>query len=189
MHRPLSTHDTLKSLNTSLFSPSMKPTDLEMNDATKNNRSDAFIIVIFLRGFSSATACPCVAPVFYDFNNRIDSMMDYSLLISTPIFSRVVLQGVLRVWLLLSNVLGPGIYKPDPAGEFTKRNLGETVSANLFSTVIFGPKYWPQKVESSHCCWETKESWAWTPNFLVISWCTGVFWIVVRAGISDSHRR
>ena len=24
-------------------------------------------------------------------------------------------------------VLGPGIYKPDPAGEYTKRNLGETV--------------------------------------------------------------
>ena len=32
-----------------------------------------------------------------------------------------------RVWLLLSNVLGPGIYKPDPAGEYTKHYLRETV--------------------------------------------------------------
>ena len=32
-----------------------------------------------------------------------------------------------RVWLLLSDIRGPGIYKPDPAGEYTKRNLGETV--------------------------------------------------------------
>ena len=39
-----------------------------------------------------------------------------------------------------------------------------TVSANLFSTVIFGLKDWLQKVESSHCGWETKESRAWTPN-------------------------
>ena len=34
-----------------------------------------------------------------------------------------------------------------------------TVSANLFSTVIFGLK------ESSHCGSETKESRAWAPNF------------------------
>ena len=39
-----------------------------------------------------------------------------------------------------------------------------TVSANLFSTVIFGLKDWLQKVESSHCGCETKESRAWTPN-------------------------
>ena len=36
-----------------------------------------------------------------------------------------------------------------------------TVSANLFSIVIFGLKDWLQKVESSHCGWETKD---WTPN-------------------------
>ena len=39
-----------------------------------------------------------------------------------------------------------------------------TVSANLFSTVIFGLKDWLQKVESSNYGWETKESWAWTLN-------------------------
>ena len=39
-----------------------------------------------------------------------------------------------------------------------------TVSANLFSTVIFGLKDWLQKVELSHCGWETKESRAWTSN-------------------------
>ena len=71
-----------------------------------------------------------------------------------------------RLWLLLNNALGPGIYKPDPAGEYTKRYLGETVYSfgKSFSTVIFGFEDRLQKVKSNQCGWETKESRAWTPN-------------------------
>ena len=72
-----------------------------------------------------------------------------------------------RVWLLLSSIRGPWIYKPDPAGVNIQNVIWErqsTVSANLFSTVIFGLKDWLQKVESSNYGWETKESRAWTLN-------------------------
>ena len=62
--------------------------------------------------------------------------------------------------------VGPGINKLDPAGEYTKRDLGETGYSfcKSFLNCNFWSQSWLQKVKSSYCGWETKESRAWTPN-------------------------
>ena len=49
-----------------------------------------------------------------------------------------------RVWLLLSDIRGPGIYKPDPAGEYTKRNLGETVYS--FHKSFLDCNFWSRRL-------------------------------------------
>ena len=73
------------------------------------------------------------------------------------------------VWHLLSNIRGPGIYKPDPAGEYTKRNLVETVYSFCKSFLDCNLD-WLQKVESSNYGWETKESRVWTLNLFDNQW-------------------
>ena len=96
-----------------------------------------------------------------------------------------------RVWLLQSNVPGPGIYKSDPAGEYTKHNLRETVCSfcKSFLDCNFRSQRLIAKSSQVTAVWKRRRAGRGHRIFLVISWCTRLFLIVVRVGISDSHRR